>query len=549
MKDLELFHELDVATDDLPELFNYPYYHKPNSISLIAADQVKNELLTGKIKHSFERTGKMFGVLIVKNKLGVLGFLKAFSGKLDNDFWPDGFVPPVFNLHHKESFFKLGEKEIDQMTTEIKKLESSPLLIDSINRFEELNEHLSLFILKEKRRIKVKKEERKNKRLIGRSELTSLEYDTINEALNEQSKQEQILFKKRKKELQQKLAEAQNHLNHLRENIALKKKERSDTSGSLQKKLFKQYRFLNALGEERNLLNIFEDTVFKLPPSGAGECCAPRLLQFAHKNNLRPLCFTEFWWGVAPESEVRKQNQHYPACRGKCEPILSHMLKGVPVDENPLLKTSLKKKPLTVLYEDENLLAIDKPHSMLSVPGKEVNDSVAARVKKDYPCISGPGLIHRLDYETSGVLLIAKNKEAHHFIQKQFIERNVEKKYLAILDKPLLQKTGEVSLPIRMDPFDRPRQLVCFKDGKPSKTRFKVIQNKEGSVRVAFFPETGRTHQLRIHSAHKKGLNNPIKGDRLYGATNKRLFLHAESISLILPCSKKRVKITSPCPF
>jgi tRNA pseudouridine32 synthase/23S rRNA pseudouridine746 synthase len=305
---------------------------------------------------------------------------------------------------------------------------------------------------------------------------------------------------------------------------------------------------LNACGEERDLLNIFEDTVFKLPPSGAGECCAPRLLQYAFQNNLYPLCFTEFWWGVAPESEVRIQNHHYPACRGKCEPILSHMLNGVSVEENPL-NTTLKKSPLTVLYEDENLLAIDKPHGMLSVPGKEVKDSVAARVKKYHPHISGPGLIHRLDYETSGVLLIAKNQGAHRFIQKQFIERSVEKKYIALLEKSLHQKTGEVLLPLRLDPFDRPRQLVCFKEGKPSKTSFKVVENKEDTVRVAFFPKTGRTHQLRVHSAHKMGLNNPIKGDRLYGAANERLFLHAESISVVLPYSNQRITITSPCPF
>ena len=186
---------------------------------------------------------------------------------------------------------------------------------------------------------------------------------------------------------------------------------------------------------------------------------------------------------------------------------------------------------------------------MLSVPGKEVKDSVALRVKKYHPEISGPGLIHRLDYETSGVLLIAKNQEAHRFIQKQFIARSVQKKYLAILEKPLLQKSGEVLLPLRLDPFDRPRQLVCFKNGKPSKTKFKVIHNERESVRVAFFPETGRTHQLRVHSAHKNGLNNPIKGDSLYGKASDRLFLHAESITIVLPTSQKRITITSPCPF
>lgn len=434
------------------------------------------------------------------------------------------------------------------MTDEIKQLEKSSSLIDSRNRYDELNRKLSLFILKEKRRLKLKKEERKQKRELGRSELSPLEYDILNKDLNEQSKHEQILFKKQKKELQQKLAKALGHLNLIREEIALKKRARAEKSSSLQKELFQKYRFLNTSGEERDLLNIFENTVFKLPPSGAGECCAPRLLQYAFQNNLSPICFTEFWWGVAPDSEVRKHNHHYPACRGKCKPILSHMLNGISVEENPL-NTTLKKSPLTVLYEDENLLAIDKPQDMLSVPGKEIKDSVAARVRKYHPHISGPGLIHRLDYETSGVLLIAKNQEAHRLFQKQFIERSIEKKYIAILDRPLHQKTGEVLLPLRLDPFDRPRQLVCFKDGKHSKTTFTVIQNKEGSSRVAFFPKTGRTHQLRVHSAHKKGLNNPIKGDRLYGAANERLFLHAESITVTLPSSNQKVTITSPCPF
>ena len=548
MKDLDLFHELDVAKGSLPELFNYPYYHKPNSISLHAADRVKNELLSEKIKHRFGLTGKMFGVLVVKNTDGCIGFLKAFSGKLDNDFWPAGYVPPIYDVHHKDSFFKKGEKEVDQMTNEIKKLERASLFLNSKDRVEALNEQLSLFVLEEKRRLKSKKEERRRKRELGKSKLSPSDYREISNKLNEQSKHEQMLFKKQKKELQKKLANALDELTVLKDEITLKKETRAGRSSSLQKQLFKKYRFLNADGEEKDLLSIFENTTFKIPPSGAGECCAPRLLQFAYQNDLSPLCFTEFWWGAAPHSEIRIQNQHYPACRGKCEPILTHMLKGVSVEENPL-NTPLKNNPLNVLYEDDNILAIDKPHGMLSVPGKEVKDSVAVRVKKSHPLISGPGLIHRLDYETSGVLLIAKNHETHRFIQKQFIGRSVEKKYLAILENPLLKKAGEVTLPLRLDPFDRPRQLVCFENGKPSKTKFKVLKNNGESIRVAFFPETGRTHQLRVHSAHKKGLNNPIKGDRLYGSPNERLFLHAESISITLPSSRKRITITSPCPF
>ncbi len=548
MREAELFHELNTAEKKLPAVFNYPYYHKPNSISLNAAEQVKNELLLGKVKHSFKRTGKMFGVLIVKNKQGVVGFLKAFSGKLDNDFWPSGYVPPVYNVHQKDSFFKKEEKELDQMTKKINNLEKESLFLNTKAKVVALNEELSFFLLREKTRIKSKKKERKRKREQSKSELSIAGYEKMNRALNEQSKHEQMLFKKQKKELQNKLTRAQNKLNILSTEISLKKKERAERSRSLQKQLFKQYNFLNAHGEHKDLVSIFEETAFKHPPSGAGECCAPRLLQFAYQNNLWPLCFTEFWWGVAPESEIRTHNQHYPACRGKCEPILSHMLKGVSVEKSPLNK-SLKEFALAILYEDENLLAVDKPNNMLSVPGKELKDSVVERVKKDHPHISGPGLIHRLDYETSGVLLIAKNKEAHRFIQKQFIDRSIKKKYVAILEKPLFQKSGEILLPLRMDPFDRPRQLVCFKEGKPSKTTFRLILKKESCTRVAFFPETGRTHQLRVHSAHKKGLNNPIMGDRLYGSTNDRLFLHAESITVVLPISNQKITITSPCPF
>ena len=273
-----------------------------------------------------------------------------------------------------------------------------------------------------------------------------------------------------------------------------------------------------------------------------GDCCAPKLLDHAARNNLKPVGIAEFYWGPSNPSQTKKHGQFYPACRGKCEPILGHMLEGMELDDNPLVVPS-QGKELSVVYEDDQILAINKPAEFLSVPGKTILDSVYTRIVKDYPELTGPIIVHRLDMSTSGLMLIAKNKHVHKILQRQFIERTIKKRYVAILDGGLAEKSGTIDLPLRLDIDDRPRQLVCYKHGKSAQTNWKVIDQIDGRTRVHFFPITGRTHQLRVHAAHSEGLNTSILGDDLYGKRNDRLHLHAEWIEFMHPMTRKRMEL------
>ena len=284
----------------------------------------------------------------------------------------------------------------------------------------------------------------------------------------------------------------------------------------MQLQLFEQYVFLNKDGKSKSLQEIFSHTAFGKPPGGAGECATPKLLQFAFANGYKPIAMAEFWWGAAPKSEIRKHKQFYPACTGKCKPILAHMLEGIPVDENPFLRIPDDKRGLEIVYEDESLVVVNKPAGLLSVPGKEISESVYTRLK-DVLGDTEPLIIHRLDMDTSGLLVVAKTQEAHKHIQKQFMQGRVRKRYRALLSKEIDQLEGEISLPLTADIYNRPRQLVCFATGKKSVTRYKVIKTYNAMTKVDFWPLTGRTHQLRMHSAHELGLNAPIVGDDLYG--------------------------------
>lgn len=249
----------------------------------------------------------------------------------------------------------------------------------------------------------------------------------------------------------------------------------------------------------------------------------------------------EFWWGESPKSEIRKHLHYYPACRGKCEPILGHMLQGLAVDDNPLLVNPELQRPIEIVYEDEDLAIVNKPEEFLSVPGIYIQDSIYERMKIRYPKATGPIIVHRLDMATSGILIIAKNKEAHKALQSQFIKKTVTKRYVALLDGIVEGNEGYIDLPLRVDLEDRPRQMVCFEHGKPAKTKWEVIERKDGKTKVYFYPITGRTHQLRMHASHPMGLNTPIVGDDLYGTKNTRLFLHAESITFKHPRTQETV--------
>ena len=307
----------------------------------------------------------------------------------------------------------------------------------------------------------------------------------------------------------------------------------------LQQQIFDKYQFLNIQGQAKNIAHIFSSTPYKIPPAGAGECAAPKLLNYAFTYDYTPIAMAEFWWGASPASEVRRHKHIYPACQSKCQPILTHMLSGMSVDENPLLLNPAEGKHLDIIYEDDDVLVINKPAEFLSVPGKNIEDSVYSRIKQAYPLATGPLIVHRLDMSTSGLMVVALTKESNKQLQKQFIKRTVKKRYIALLAGTLIDDEGIINLPLRVDLNDRPRQLVCYEHGKPAETHYQVIERKNNRTKVYFYPKTGRTHQLRVHSAHTLGLNSPIVGDDHYGLTDTRLHLHAQRLCFNHPTTNE----------
>ena len=321
-----------------------------------------------------------------------------------------------------------------------------------------------------------------------------------------------------------------------------KKEEGRRRSVALQRWLFAQYSFLNARGERAPMAQLFEGTT---PPSGTGDCCAPKLLQAAYRRHLTPLCMGEFWMGQSPRNEIRREGMFYPACSAKCKPLLRHMLLGLDVEPNPLLRTI--SAPLRILYQDTDIVVVDKPSGMLAVPGKDALPSVQEEIRGRFPEAAGPLIVHRLDMDTSGLMVLALHEEAYHNLQEQFVKHVVSKRYTAILEHPLpVGQTGRIDLPLCPDITDRPRQMVHYDYGKRSITEYKVVGEEQGHALIHLWPHTGRTHQLRVHAAHPLGLDNPIVGDRLYGTAGERLCLHAEELSFLHPRSGEKVTFTAP---
>ena len=345
-----------------------------------------------------------------------------------------------------------------------------------------------------------------------------------------------------------KIALATQHFDALANPITLLREKRAALSAALQKQLHEQYRFLNAEGVTKDLLDIFKDAMVP-PPAGSGECAAPKLFQYAYEHDFKPIAMAEFWWGASPKSEVRKHKQFYPSCRSKCEPILGHMMQGLDVEDNPIQTVATYKAALEIVYEDDYLLLVNKPPEFLSVPGKHIQESVLTRMKRYLPKAKGPLLVHRLDMSTSGLLLVAKNEKTHKNLQKQFIARTIKKRYVALLDGEILTKTGVIDLPLRVDLDNRPQQLVCYTHGKPAKTNYEVVDIVAGKTRIHFYPVSGRTHQLRVHAAHVDGLNMPILGDDLYGVKGERLHLHAAQLTFTHPVTLKVLDVICEAPF
>ena len=566
------FHPF-LSKQPLPTRFNNPFDYEPDALCRAAVKQLQANL-------PMEPTeGKMYGVLIVERE-GEIGYLQAYSGQMADE--GEDFVPAVFDYLQPNGYFKIHEAEITQLNKQIAQLKASTAYRQAKENLKTIREEAEKNI-EEARRVmqgaKFLRDKRRKEAFISEEER------------NEMTRQSQFLkaeLHRKKQSYTEKINAAETEVNAYLEQMAVWKRERKMKSDRLQRWLFSQFSLVNAHGERKNLLDIFRDYYLKnspartkaahaiaatpaeratkesfapslLPPSGAGECCEPKLLQYAFLHGYKPISMAMFWWGSSPKTEVRQNGYYYPACNGKCKPILEWMLEGIDIENKghneaeSETKTTLSTD-VKILYEDDYLAVVAKPSGLLSVPGKGCQPSVYSILKKRWEGKSDVFMVHRLDMATSGLLVVARNAEIHKALQVQFIERTVKKKYIALLPLSILDKqlpaSGRIELPLSPDPNDRPRQRVDNANGKPAITEYRIIgkttygKKDTEAVKIELYPLTGRTHQLRIHCAHPDGLATPIIGDSLYGQRSERLWLHAEYLEFTHPITQERMSFT-----
>ncbi len=526
---------------------NNPFDYTPDPLCL-KIKQTLFDYLDSKTEWQEElKNGKMFGVMVVEDESGNRFSICAFSGTLAGYNYHPFFVPPVFDMLNKDGYFRKQEAVISNINSDILLLECNAEYVQLHKEYNNFLKQSNLIIEKER---EIYKQSKIKRDLQRRSKECS---DDINHKLERESQYQKAQIKRAlaKHKIESEIFE--NKIKDFTSKIELLKEKRATLSAELQTWIFSNFLFLNANGKERSLLDIFSKTVFKLPPAGAGECAAPKLFQYAYKNRLKPISMAEFWYGKSPKTEMRIHGHFYPSCKGKCEPILNHMLEGLDISLNPNCYESNNinyNTQLQIVWEDRYLMVISKPIGMLSVPGKSDKSSVYSVIKERYN-IETPLLVHRLDMDTSGLLVIAKSIEIYKNLQKQFINREVKKRYRAILDGIIDKKSGQISLNMCADIYDRPKQMVVMQGGKEAITNYKVVEEIELNIGenhkrctvVDFYPITGRTHQLRVHSAHHMGLNCPILGDPLYGIRADRMYLHAIEIIFNHPVTQNKIEL------
>ncbi len=571
-----------MGKETLPALFTYPFRYTAHPLCERAAALVADE-----VQRMGFSEGKMFGVLVVKTSRdesltsrgeldGSLLFLAAYSGQLLGSYHHPWFVPPVVDYLDPDSFFQREQAEIVAISRRMEEMSGSEERRRWQLRVALLRSEREAAVAEAKRAYaegKIKREERreeekskreKEKREEGERESRERE-DEKNLAadLIKESQQQKADIQRAKQLHKEEIAALEALLTEHNATYRALCDERKQRSEALQQWLFRQFNFLNARGECKNLLEIFAPSAASscgqesctsavVPPSGAGECCAPKLLQAAFRLGLQPVAMAEFWLGPSKPGHYRQPGAFFPACRSKCYPILGHMLQGLNVEPDPARHYENRElEPIKVLWEDEHLAVVYKPEGWCSIPGKSDQPNLLDECFRLWPEISGSVIVHRLDQDTSGVMVIAKNALVHRALGQQFEQREVKKRYVALLEGTLTVTHGEICLPLGPDLENMPHQQVDFDNGKEAVTRFEVVAvEQSGNVtRVFFYPQTGRTHQLRVHSAAPEGLNAPIVGDRLYGHVADRLYLHAESIKFVHPLTKEEMHFCLPAPF
>lgn len=554
------FHQFSTPTHtSLPARFTFPFAYSPHQLCVQAANEVQAYVALQTQWHSELKAGKMFGVLVAESPSGQLGYFAAFSGQLDGVARHDFFVPPVFDFLQPDGYFKTHEAEITAVNNKIKEIDRSEAKNVALKHFYQIKQQTDGLKEKYQTQMKIDKQRRDSLRSSG-----SLSAEQEAELIR-QSQFQKAELKRLKAKWNEQVEAAKAELSVFDSQIATLKRQREQMSFDLQNWLFRNFIFLNANGDRADLLQIFESSTQPLPPAGAGECCAPKLLQYAFVNHYKPVCMAEFWWGDSPKQEVRRHGDYYPACKGKCEPILRFMLQGLAVDDSPVLARAAAQNRVEVVFEDDWYIVVNKPSGMLSVPGKINAESLVDHLLRQRPDLESSSLmvVHRLDMDTSGLLVIAKSLDAFKKLQHLFETRQVHKRYTALLNgripypvQPLIYEFGEqphpvgrISLPLCPDVADRPRQMVSYEYGKEATTFYEILGYEEGCTRVSFFPQTGRTHQLRVHSAHSAGLNVPIVGDDLYGTPASRLCLHAAELLFVHPFTHKTVVFCKEADF
>ena len=497
-------------------------------------------------------TGKMLGVLIATDGEGHDRTLYAFSGQLGNGgFHYDGFVGPVFDYLHPDGYFKRKEADISLQNVEISKYEEETVSVLQRD-YEHRKKKGEAEIYEFRSQCRRSKAERDARRKAGDADETELT------AMIRQSQFEKAELHRIKRRVAEELEPLAERLKQAHSCLVVLKEKRRSDSEALQKWLFASFKLLNARGESKSLSEIFSGTSLRIPPSGAGECCAPKLLQAAYLREWHPKAIAEYWYGKPKRGEVRVHGMHYPACRGKCLPVLCWMLQGLDV-EPPLDTERLAGEAgiPKIIYENQWFCVVEKPSGMLSVPGKGAAVSMQQWLGDKYGAGLSVKMAHRLDQDTSGIIIATFSEEPFRIMQALFATRQIRKTYIADLDGDYrmrgIPSHGRIELPLAPDWLDRPRQVVDIKSGKPALTEYEFTDVSEGRTRVKFCPHTGRTHQLRVHAASEMGLDMPIAGDRLYGrravGSGERLHLHACRIEFTFPLDGLHYIFESPVPF
>lgn len=530
----------------------------PHALARRAAEVMQAELRGGFIAPGLPAAmlegaegGKMFGVLVVREPGGRVGFLRAFSGMLAGRWEVDGFVPPLFDRVAREQVEPAGEATVKALLARFEAHQASAelLAIRSAHAAQEARHAEERAALRARHDANRKRRHAQRAALEASVTLTEAERREALHALDQESRGDKAERRKAEAVQEEERRALLPKKTRLERHLRALERLRRIVCRELMKRIHGTYDVPNARGERRLLRALYGPGE---PPSGAADCAAPKLLAHAFRNGLRPLALAEFWWGAPPPAGGRIAGAFYGACQDKCGPLLPFMLEGLEVaPPRTFSPPAVVDDDLPVVFEDPWVVVVDKPCGLLSVPGRDasVTDSVLARLRARYPRATGPLLVHRLDLDTSGLLVAALDPETYADLQRQFTGREVQKRYVAWLQGHVRGERGTIELPMRVDLDDRPRQIYDPVHGKSAVTEWHVLERSSGRTRVALFPLTGRTHQLRVHAAHPLGLGAPIVGDRLYGHEESRLHLHAESLSFKHPKTGRLLSFERPAPF